>query len=1497
MKNTNPKYLHKEQIKRRRRRKWYYTVSVTLAAVVVFCTVYALILPAITLEKEQQTLNCPLNIHKHTAQCYDSDKTLMCGEADFVIHTHNESCFDEDGSLMCKIPEIEEHKHSDSCYNTEGELVCKLSEVEAHKHNDSCYDNNGTLTCGKFHTTEHIHGAACFNTSEMTNDMAVKNEMITLNDTAETANSTESDSWGYNEDGSIWWDGTLILKQVAIADIEENMPYIIAGNSRLNVLTNITGSDIMETNRPGLNNVSAYKSYEIWYFKKIKGSEEQYCIYTENGQYLRLQGQSLSLTSENEATAFTLKQATFNEYTHCVTIKSNGYYLNTFKGDTQSCTGWGGWNDDDAGSCLQILKPAEERQTANRVETVSFTNSVINLFDYWVSDNQNDPDNAAAGLENGINQGHAFKFVRGDQPKTESVNRWTGNGANPRQGIVQKELVNGYPALSGSYQGEETVSYESLEYLFNPAYQHQGKQSYRNVGGLLSTNNEGYYYFDCQTYAAEFNEESNSINVYDTPVVGGQFFPFNNAPEIITASREDVKLNHYFGVTITSRFIQQNGGHTDEKRTTPTTFYFSGDDDVWVFIDGVLVGDVGGIHDMASVSIDFSAGEVAVGVIGGSHPIKTTLKACYEAAGRADDTKWDGDTYKDGTVHTLKFFYLERGNYDSNMKLKYNLIEIPKTAIKKIDEYGKPVSGATFAVFAADTSYNILYEKDGTLVSLPSDKEIRYDEHRNIIDDSGNILAKALYSGTTDENGEMIFIDPDNKEYSINDLKHLFGNNFIVKEVVIPDDHRLVSSDIHLRIFDGTSQSIIMCDNTLYSGARAATDLQITATDTIHLRRAYKGEGKFKGKTAIQYCNPENGNTFGTLFAIVFKYTGNIDENGNATDDFSTGNCWTPVYGSDEAGYQLIDMSNGKSLLQASIEAANNAQDYGSVAFSKSTSGTMRLILDNLPGHITTYYGMLGNQQIEKTRYIVVYYWTDQSSIKDATVDNTYSVNSYPSTIDGVRYRGFERMFGAEIQIPNLINDVFVQKVNEKNELVNDATFALYQVQEVDGEIRYRAAATDGSISYTSLPQGATPDPNTGEIITGEGKSVKPLKTDVTKMYDKSHTAGTVRFVDLTVGQYIIKEINAPPGYALNTTDIMVLVTKDTIYANAGTEDDGIIVGRGPGYLVTPLVQFASEGQIDNTLSWIYAQMQISQESTSFADVGDKTKIMGYLKENNSCNVGTEAEAGRTYLKYDAANKGTAFNYVPNEDRTTENGAQNPLGTRRLFTTVGWPYYEIHQDYKYGSEKLKNSSTNYEDWSSSEVTQLFSRSTYIRVMDKQETTLKLKKVDESNKVLSGAKFRLYRLDSENKKEYYVRNNNNISWNTDINTAMVLTTDSDGMAESFTGLRNGEYYLEEVKAPDGYYKLKGPLKLRLEKATFTLNPEKPPDKQSAEIDGGVADEHRLYTYIVTVYNSTGFELPATGGNGTFMYTTGGILLITFSLVCGYRKKRRSGRRFK
>ena len=180
-----------------KRKRLRHRVVTVLAGVVVFCTTYALILPAITLEKqcdipehthtdacyaqvtsvEKRVPVCSaetLEIHRHTADCYDADGNPTCGYADFVVHSHDSRCYDETGNLWCPLPEIEAHRHTAGCYalpeehthaegcytSLRGDLVCG-----EHVHTDACYTETAVLACGLEESEEHQHDENCYETS------------------------------------------------------------------------------------------------------------------------------------------------------------------------------------------------------------------------------------------------------------------------------------------------------------------------------------------------------------------------------------------------------------------------------------------------------------------------------------------------------------------------------------------------------------------------------------------------------------------------------------------------------------------------------------------------------------------------------------------------------------------------------------------------------------------------------------------------------------------------------------------------------------------------------------------------------------------------------------------------------------------------------------------------------------------------------------------------------------------------------------------------------------------------------------------------------------------------------------------------------------------------------------------------------------------------------------------------------------------------------------
>ncbi len=142
----------KLNIERKRKMRRYRVVTM-LAALVVFCTTYALILPAITMEQDYY---CGMDEHSHVDSCYEliENELLICTCEIISTHTHSKECFDADGILQCTLPQT--HEHNENCYSNDGTFICEIDELLPHEHNDECYEctQEEVLVC---ELTEHTH--------------------------------------------------------------------------------------------------------------------------------------------------------------------------------------------------------------------------------------------------------------------------------------------------------------------------------------------------------------------------------------------------------------------------------------------------------------------------------------------------------------------------------------------------------------------------------------------------------------------------------------------------------------------------------------------------------------------------------------------------------------------------------------------------------------------------------------------------------------------------------------------------------------------------------------------------------------------------------------------------------------------------------------------------------------------------------------------------------------------------------------------------------------------------------------------------------------------------------------------------------------------------------------------------------------------------------------------------------------------------------------------
>lgn len=298
---------------------------------------------------------------------------------------------------------------------------------------------------------------------------------------------------------------------------------------------------------------------------------------------------------------------------------------------------------------------------------------------------------------NTINAGHALWF----KSSGSQYNGYVGPGKGAYTGIVNTTLRNGYPTMAAD-KGSE-----SLDYLFG------GKPviavtSYKPTGGLLTLDNDGYYGFDAASHYASYDKASNRFTLTDKQCGGSApcFTPFGN----------DTSDNRYsFGMNLGADFYMPKDGKVNNR---DMVFDFTGDDDVWVFIDGVLVLDLGGIHGALHGSIDFATGAITYDTTPYHGQPAGTISQAFDNARKT----WDSTPYK---IHHLSFFYLERGDGGSNCKIRFNLPVKPSKAID--------IEKLTLGTIEADKQFQFQLFVDGSSTPYQGKYSV-YDAYTNQVE-------------------------------------------------------------------------------------------------------------------------------------------------------------------------------------------------------------------------------------------------------------------------------------------------------------------------------------------------------------------------------------------------------------------------------------------------------------------------------------------------------------------------------------------------------------------------------------------------------------------------------------------------------------------------------------------------------------------------------------------------------------------------------------------
>ena len=518
-----------------------------------------------------------------------------------------------------------------------------------------------------------------------------------------------------------------------------------------------------------------------------------------------------------------------------------------------------------------------------------------------------------------------------------------------KQNLLKRVLTEGYPV---------TVGGTSLKKLFTDG---------TNVNHLFlqsSFDRDGSYeYSSFKNYA--HLEDNGNFTVYDalgTPsdenarwYQRGNFMPYNSISASGVSTNKNLydesgnKLSdtdsaygktlyktqgtndYYFGMYVEADFNQPSNGKLTNG--SDMVYEFNGDDDLWVYVDGVLMLDIGGIHDAHSGSINFATGDITYDSVSG-----TTIKAQFKAAGVfPDGSPWDdskvseyfnGDTLKYISSHNFKMFYMERGAGASNLKMKFNLEVIPTYEVNfnKVDTQGSALAGAEFEIRDdSDNSrvYNVTSGSDGGVSVRLHEGTYTMTETQaptGYLAASGTWKIKVNTNGTytIKKNGQEIAKDSNNVYKIVNKGQHEDAEaNLTTSKTVKVTDYNKREYEITLGAStsgreagtEAKAASVVLVldrSGSMKDGMTALVNAANTFIDTLK-------DASPDSKVAVVYFNGTQGENTNTTKAMSFTQL-NTDQNIKSIKDFLTANKspsgGTPMGDALNKAKSLLDTDN-----------------------------------------------------------------------------------------------------------------------------------------------------------------------------------------------------------------------------------------------------------------------------------------------------------------------------------------------------------------------------------------------------------------------------------------------------------------------------------------------------------------------------------------------------------------------------------------------------------
>lgn len=1054
------------------------------------------------------------------------------------------------------------------------------------------------------------------------------------------------------------------------------------------------------------------------------------------------------------------------------------------------------------------------------------------------------------------------------------------NGNNSKNTVLGKVYENvTFPFVKKAMRSSSTESKGTLDYW------------YFNSADQEATNKNLQLKYDAtDEYFLQSNNEEVKGSTTKGATANGNYFPLNSSKQSGNASQ----LNYGFGQKFDLKFRLTSDGKIldSDNSKVPIEFNFSGDDDVWVFIDGQLVLDIGGDHGVVTGRIDFANKKATVSSAKNSS--SGGISNGEVEKGFPEELNTEDYFTKE---HTLTMFYMERGLWESNMQITFNFPQENKLTVEKeVDTTG---ANDIFKKALEDVGTfdfeikNLATSGPSKEVSDPSSPEVKqvFNDYTNqssisgtgvknssveVVDDStGNGKGKLIssyYPGKkkstdTQEKTDSRLVKIQASGEGTFDASYSKGYKYLQFDVYNKDENAL-GTDPFVALVDEDGTRIGAWASFLtYNGRNNNIDNKIWKTIRIDLN-------KLKEKTLDK--GTTSGFDFSKVKEIQFAYWDDVTV---YLDKFA----FVKPASVEKTGFttEQEDIPDYGSIKSKKLEPVNGA-------YYQNTNGDTIIYSDGLLS-IGNKESAIFSDQFRRGSYLSIaeknvssdVFTTTWSLYEKGASVNQSDLSKNTSTVTGGENTSVEKQSGYKV------NDGRKEEAEVKKPDESTIVFRSYKDPDnenavIDLKAKYVNKLRTGSISLKKELSNGESETQAGRkykfII--EYRNVAGMKleantgTDVIKQEIEleANEQQTITGIPAGTDYTIYEEIPESADYSLEKVKVTVPGNDKNVKAENNVVTGIVVADDGDNptstevtfvNTVTPLISISGTktwegGETKDTPDNIVVQIQRFNPNTKeYEQAKDKSEV---LIPNQIVDINTDWKYTFTgllkYVDYKVDPK-VEYEYRVVELGTLKskdelnNTTPDPQNSDHIKSIAG--YYPKYTEAEDGSYNITNKKTG---------------------------TLKIIKKTGKDDFLEGAGFTLYTdPNTTNVAKDYL--GNDLTGITGTNGELIFNNIITGTEENPI-----TYYLKEVKTKAGYVLLKEPIRITLPykyKAGDIVNGTKVKE-------GGVT-----WNLTYTIVNDKAFDLPASGNKGIYKFI---VIGITTVLVGGYlltkRKKRRRER---